>query len=87
MFILWGFNARGQMPGCPPYTKGFVCSKRGFVAFFVGTHIVIIMVSKWLRNDNSVTSESINLTQHNEETIYYNLIIWKHFAFNNFVNF
>ena len=28
-----------QMPGCPPYTKGFVCSKCGFVAFFVGTHM------------------------------------------------
>ena len=27
------------MPGCPPYTKGFVCSKCGFVAFFVGTHM------------------------------------------------
>ena len=28
-----------QMPGCPPYTKGFVCPKCGFVAFFVGTHM------------------------------------------------
>jgi hypothetical protein len=28
-----------QMPGCPPYTKGFVCSKCGFIAFFVGTHM------------------------------------------------
>jgi hypothetical protein len=50
-----------QMPGCPPYTKGFVCSKCGFVAFFVGTHMGdyygVQMAKERLRETGQIASD------------------------------